>query len=198
MRFRIALAVGLWSTMTLAQTTMWVGSDTLNRRTCGSEQCGIVGRLFHREQVTVLEQAGGWVRITGYYDARCVGGISKFVDKGAAECTPENGITDGRFAEWVSEDFLVAERPPDPGAGAEGTAKLISGSDDLRQHREAFIRAAENLMQSGQCTAQDFINEGGWIKAVTGANRDRPVYFTYCKGGQDRVYLDAGDGRIFR
>ena len=43
---------------------LWVTSERLNRRTCPSESCGVVGQLFFREGVTVHEERDGWARIT--------------------------------------------------------------------------------------------------------------------------------------
>ncbi len=80
----------------------WVTSERLNRRTCPSESCGVVGQLFFREGVTIHERRDGWVRASQTYDASCVGGRSEYVDTGNAACAPANGITDGQFAEWVS------------------------------------------------------------------------------------------------
>lgn len=46
---------------------LWVRSERLNRRTCPSESCGVVGRLFFREGVTGHEERNGWARITQTY-----------------------------------------------------------------------------------------------------------------------------------
>ena len=96
--------------VTEAETTpegmSWVTSDRLNRRTCPSTRCGVVGQFFFREAARILETKNGWARISGYYDASCVNGRSEYVDEGNAECNPDNGIVDGRLAEWVSTQFL--------------------------------------------------------------------------------------------
>jgi len=63
---------------------LWVTSKRLNRRTCPSESCGVLGRLFFREGVTVHDKRDGWARITQTYDASCVGGRSEYVDTGNA------------------------------------------------------------------------------------------------------------------
>lgn len=180
-----------------ADEQMWVATDRLNRRTCPSTECGVVGQLFFRESAVVIEQRDGWARISKFYDASCSGGRSAYVDKGNAACSPENGIVDGQFAEWVSMEHLVADRPQDPGAGSSGTAKLVSGSDDFRLHQAAFVKAAESLLASGQCVTQDFVEMGGFWKSTTN-HASQPVYYTYCKGGQDRIYLNVQSGAIFR
>ena len=89
----------------------WVTTDRLKRRTCPSTACGIVGQLFFREGTTVYEQTDGWARISNYYTASCVNGRNEYVDSGNSRCTPDNGIVEGKFAEWVSADFLSQDRP---------------------------------------------------------------------------------------
>jgi len=98
-----------------ADTQMWVNSDLSKRRTCPSIECGIVGRFFFRESVVVYETSDGWSRVSRYYTAGCSGGRSAFVDFGRSDCVEENGIEDGKFAEWTRSDFLDAKRPGDPG-----------------------------------------------------------------------------------
>lgn len=194
----IFLAVFL-SAGAAAADQRWVTSDRLNRRTCPSINCGVVGQLFHREGVTVIEERGGWARITEPYYASCQSGESEFVDSGDPRCTASNGINNGRFSEWVSTKFLSTTRPDDPGAGATGIAKFISQSDDFRHYKEAFVKATANLVDSGRCTLQEFESIGGWVKSTT-TYREQPVYFTYCGGftTSDRIYLDAQTGRLFQ
>ena len=177
---------------------LWVTSERLNRRTCPSESCGVVGQLFFREGVTVREERDGWARITQTYDASCVGGRSEYVDTGNAACDPANGIADGQFAEWVSMEYLSETRPPDPAAGASGIEELVSGSDDFSRYRTAFAEAAQSLIAQRRCTERDFRDMGGWVKSTS--HRNQPVYFTYCGGATvaNRLYLNADTGEIFR
>lgn len=181
-----------------ASRDYWVTSDRLNRRTCPSADCGVVGRYLFREKATVFETKDGWARVTKRYQAACENGRSRFVDEGKSDCTPENGIKNGQFAEWVSMQYLSKTRPPDPAAGATGTAELVAGSDDYRVHKDAFIEAAERLINDGRCSANDFRENGGWAKSTT--RRDQPIYFMYCGGftNANRLYLDASTGRIFK
>ncbi|HEX8375397.1 MAG TPA: hypothetical protein VF606_09480, partial [Geminicoccaceae bacterium] len=97
---------------------MWVTSQYLDRHTCPSSSCGVVGRLFFRESADVQERKNGWARVSRRYDASCVGGRSEYVDKGNARCTSANGIENGQFAEWVRLSSLSATRPADPAATA--------------------------------------------------------------------------------
>jgi hypothetical protein len=89
-------------------------------------------------------------------------------------------------------------RPSDPATGATGAFALVSGSDDYGKYKDAFARAAGDLIESGQCSRADFQESGGWLKSMQ--HRNRPIYFTYCGGmtRRNRLYLDAPTGRIFR
>ncbi|WP_417419106.1 hypothetical protein [Hoeflea sp.] len=189
-----AAAVAI-SVPAMAQTQMWTSVDLANRRTCPSTECGSVGTLFYRESAKVFETRNGWSRVSQYYDAACSGGRSAYVDAGRADCTPANGVEGWQFAEWVRSDLLTAKRPADPSVGASGTAKLIGQSDDFRLHRDAFVKATDELIASGTCRASDFEEWGGWMKS---SNKGAGIYFSYCGGGSDRIYLDIGSGRVFR
>lgn len=92
-----------------AETRMWVDVDGGVRRTCPSMACGTIGRFFPGESVIVYESEDGWSRVSRYYSAGCHGGRSSFVDAGPSECTPQNGIRDGEFAEWIRSDALAAD-----------------------------------------------------------------------------------------
>jgi hypothetical protein len=96
-----------------AQRRMWIDSESNKRRTCPSIECGVVGRFFIGESVTVYRTVNGWSQVSGYYSAGCNDGRSAFVDSGRRDCTKENGIDKGEFAEWVRSDFLTAESPSD-------------------------------------------------------------------------------------
>jgi hypothetical protein len=176
----------------------WVTVDRLHRRTCPDERCGSVGTLFFRDKATIYEESMGWARISKVYDASCKGGRSEYVDAGNAKCEPSNGIVNGQFAEWVSLQYLSAERPADPAAGATGDFALVSGSDDYQTYKNVFAKAATDLIASGRCTRTDFVEMGGWIKSAN--HRTEPIYFTYCGGMriENRLYLDASTGRVFR
>ena len=176
----------------------WVTSDRLNRRTCPSTDCGIVGQFFFREGTDVFEDKDGWARVSRYYDASCANGRSEYVDSEDNRCDPENGIVDGKFAEWVFADFLSEDRPPDPAADATGLEVLLAGSDDFQKYRSAFARAAQSLISSGQCREADFLEWGGWMKSVN--DRSQPIYFIYCGGAKalNRLYLNTETGEVFR
>lgn len=182
---------------TAAVGRMWVTVDRAPRRTCPSDTCGVVGQFFFREAATVAETKNGWARTTDRYDAACEGGYSAYVDSGDAGCTADNGITDGKFAEWVRLELLSSERPPDPAEGATGLAAVVGQSDDFRTFQGAFVRAAKKLIADGKCTEAELREQGGFAKS---SNRKGPVYFLYCGGmtASNRLYLNAETGQIFR
>ncbi len=192
-----ATAAVAFTVPAVAQTQMWTSVDSAHRRTCPSTQCGSVGTLFYRESAKVFETRNGWSRVSRYYDAACSGGRSAYVDSGNADCTTTNGIEGGQLAEWVRSDLLTAQRPADPSEGATGTAALIGQSDDFRLHREAFVKATDELIASGTCRPSDFEEWGGWMKS-SNKGTGTGIYFSYCGGGSDRIYLDVGSGRVFR
>jgi uncharacterized protein YraI len=92
-----------------AQERMVIQADDVQRRTCPSTQCGIVGRFFSGEQVPVYESVNGWSRVSDYYSAACYEGRSIFVEHGPSDCAKANGIVQGEFAEWVKSEFLAEE-----------------------------------------------------------------------------------------
>ncbi|WP_089728384.1 SH3 domain-containing protein [Candidatus Thiosymbion oneisti] len=176
----------------------WVTVDNLNRRTCPASTCGIVGVLKFREKATILEEKAGWARITKYYDASCVNGLSHYVDSSNKKCVSSNGINNGKFAEWVSAKYLSSTRPPDPAATASANYALVKGSDDFRIYKDAFAIVADQLIASGKCSANDFREMGGWMKSSN--HRSKPIYFTYCGGmrSSNKIYLNAATGEIMR
>lgn len=175
---------------------LWVTTQYADRHSCPSEKCGIVGRLFFRDAATPLEEKGDWVRISKLYDAACESGKSKYVDKGNAACAPENGIEDGRIAEWVKASQLAKVRPADPALTANADESIVAQSDDFVQYRAAFAKVAAELIADGRCTAVEFKEQGGWMKSTN--QRDQPVYFTYCGGMtiDNKIYMNAETAKV--
>ena len=60
-----AVACGLLAPAAAAEERMVIHSDDAKRRTCPSEQCGIIGRFFSGESVVVYESADGGIRGMG-------------------------------------------------------------------------------------------------------------------------------------
>ena len=89
----------------------WVSANALNSRTCPSTSCGVVGVYRIRDEVTVYEERAGWSRVSEYADAKCANGITPLVTTGKSQCIPSNGIGDGKYARWVSNQHLSPTRP---------------------------------------------------------------------------------------
>lgn len=117
MRTIIWVLIGLTTLSTIsilpsrAETRMWAAKGDLKRRTCPSLECGIVGNFYFRESILVYQVLDGWSRISRYKTAGCHEGISAFVQSGRNDCSKENGISGGKFAEWVRSEFLVDKKP---------------------------------------------------------------------------------------
>lgn len=176
--FAIAMsAATLVSGSAQAEDQFWVKVEAVERKTCPSVKCGTVGKLLFRESAKVLETKNGWGRVTHFYDASCSGGKSQYVDSGRAVCDKTNGIVGGKFAEWVKLDGLSKDRPPKPEAGSSAIEQALKDSDRYEEHRDRFLAAAEELMVSGQCTLQDFIDEGGWMRSTQKKQRCRHLFY---------------------
>lgn len=193
----VAIGSSVAVTSAIAGPSLWVSADRVERHTCPSDKCGVVGNLMFREGVEVFEAKGSWVRITKPYSASCTNGTSEYVKSGKDTCDPANGIKNGLFAEWVSTASLHKARPSDPGEGASGDDALVSQSDDYGRYRSQFSKAARQMIDEGTCTAADFEEMGGWMASP---NRGVGVYFTYCGGMKtsNRLYLDVATGKVSR
>ncbi|MEG8222247.1 hypothetical protein OSJ57_16695 [Sphingomonas sp. HH69] len=123
--------------------------------------------------------------------------MSEYVDAGKNTCTTDNGIINGRFAEWVPMSALSKNRPADPAANATGSEYLVAQSDDFKRYRDAFTEVATKLIADGRCTPADFEYQGGWMKSVN-QYRDEPVYFTYCGGmiSENKIYMNAESRQV--
>ena len=192
----IAMVLFNFGTQASAERTAWVTAMQLNIRTCPSSSCGVLGTLRLRDEVTVLAEMDGWARISKYYGAGCVNGVSQHVVGGNADCVPTNGIAGGKLAEWVSAQFLRSSLPANPWVKASGSYGLVKNSDDYRLYKDVFAQAASSLIESGRCAPSDFKTMGGWIKSSSLSGE--ATYFTYCGGMQseNKVYLNARTGII--
>lgn len=192
----IVLALSSVGIQASAERTAWVTALQLNKRTCPSSSCGVLGTLRFRDEVTVLAEMNGWSRISQYYGAGCVDDVSKYVKSGNAKCVPTNGIAGGELAEWVAARFLSSSLPANPWVKASGSYGLVRNSDDYRLYKDVFAQAASFLIESGRCSPSDFGTMGGWIKSSSLSGD--AVYFTYCGGMQseNKIYLNAKTGEI--
>ncbi|MFG6599948.1 MULTISPECIES: SH3 domain-containing protein [unclassified Sulfitobacter] len=181
------------------QADLYVSADQLSVRSCASTSCGRISWLLSGQKVTVVETRNGWARISKYYDAACKAGKSEYVDSGNSACSEENGISNGQLAEWVSLDYLKANPEKPKPASSSILVNALRKSDNFNKYEAEFTRATQQLIDDGECTEADVVENAGWAKA-TGANADLPVFFMYCKGftAANRLYLDASTGRTFR
>lgn len=178
--------------------TSWVVAERLNRRTCPSVNCGIVGQFFLGQKVEVYEQVAGWARVSKPYDASCLNGRSEYVDSGNNTCSLQNGIESNKLSEWVSATYVSEIKPSDPAASAKSDEGFIAQSDDFLRYRGVFLSASTALIEQRRCNEADFREMGGWAKSFT--HKEKPIYFTYCGGGSlaHRLYLDASTGKVFQ
>lgn len=109
------------------ETRMWATKGDLKRRTCPSIECGIVGHFYFRESVLVYEVSKGWARISRYKTAGCYDGASEFVQSGRNDCSKDNGIASGEFAEWVRLEFLAKEKPQRASSSADVSSEADFG-----------------------------------------------------------------------
>ncbi|MCP4469419.1 MAG: hypothetical protein GY815_01820 [Gammaproteobacteria bacterium] len=76
--------------------------------------------------------------------------------------------------------------------------EAMKSSDDLPKYRNTFAWVSAKLVDSGTCKLSGFRDIGGWWRSA--AHKPSPVYYTYCGGGSnnDRIYVNAVTGEIFR
>lgn len=103
-----------FGTSAWAEMRMWVAVDGLKRYTCPSEECGVTGRFFFRESLLVHETRKEWSRVTHFRTAGCDDGRSAYVEFGPDECSADNGIIQGEYAEWVRSEYLAERLPEEP------------------------------------------------------------------------------------
>lgn len=176
---------------------MWVSAERLNIRSCASEKCGRTGWALSGEKLTIYEVNGEWGRISEPTDAFCEDGWSAQIDDGDRRCVPENGVTDGHLARWVSLRHL-AEVPPEPASDPEECSSgFLASSDNYEIYAREFCAAAVRLIAERKCTERDFKESGGWWASTT---HPKGTFFTYCGGMalSNKIYLDARTGRIFQ
>ena len=139
----------------IAATDMWVTEGNVILRTCPDTKCGRIGTSYFREKATVMEEKNRWSRITKFYNASCVNGLSEYVTEGNAACVANNGIEEEQVAKWIPTNALDKVRPEDPAKNAEGDYTLIGNSDDYRLYKDVFAKTARKLINEGRCAAAD-------------------------------------------
>jgi hypothetical protein len=132
----------------------WVSVNALNSRTCPSTACGVVGVYRLRDEVTVYETKAGWSRVSEYSDAKCTNGIAPMVTSGDRKCVPSNGISDSRYARWVSSQHLSAAMPPLPASAPRSSGPRRGDRVLGFQMVDECKRIVRNLfpLSSAMCT----------------------------------------------
>ncbi|MDN3679219.1 SH3 domain-containing protein [Vibrio tapetis subsp. quintayensis] len=153
----------------------YVTSSSLNVRREPNSQGRISTVLDIGTKVDVLEVKEGWARISEYIE-----------------------FVDGELAQWVSTDFLADEVPSNMAQVRSGRLEIkIKHSDDFMDHRDVFMSVSQKLIDTGQCTDDDFAQTKGWL--VSTVFSERSVYYTYCGGLErdDKIYLDTETKEVF-
>lgn len=159
----------------------YVVADKLNVRLAPDISGKVTNILYRHQKVEVFEVNDGWARVSRYYD-------------GSAEGVSAN------VARWVSAEFLSTTGSPEADS-INDTAlleKAIMLSDDYPLFQTVFISVSQELIKYGQCSLQDFKEMGGWWRSTS--HESGSIYFTYCgdTGQENRIYLNAAIGKIFR
>lgn len=160
---------------TLEPGEYYVTSSSLNVRREPNNKGRISTVLDIGTKVDVIEVQSGWARISEYIE-----------------------FVDGELAQWVSIDFLADEVPSNMAQVRSGRLEIkIKHSDDFMDHRNVFMSVSQQLIDSGQCSDDDFAQTKGWLASTVFA--ERSVYYTYCGGLErdDKIYLDTETKETF-
>jgi hypothetical protein len=170
----------------------------LEKRTCPSTSCAVVGYLAFREPVSVYGFDGAWAQVSEERKALCVNGRFRFAKEGSDACDPSNGIDDGIYYEWIPAEEIAEHLPSSGSDETDVYEAMVSGSDDFRKFRDAFAVAARDAVQSGMCTTEELVGQGGFKQLAGVGGRD--IYFVFCGGDTmaDRVFVDPREQRVFQ
>lgn len=176
----------------------WINGDGVDKHSCPSPECGVVGQLSFRDPVDVYDMDGGWVRVSPARKALCVNGRTRFIKKGSDLCDPSNGIEGGTYYDWIPADYLSRGLPSSGSAETDEFEAIVAGSQDFRRHRDAFAEAAGKLVDAGTCSKAELAGQGGFARVTGSFSPD--IYFAYCGGDTmgDRVFVDTKAKRVFR
>ena len=159
----------------------YVIAEALNVRLNASTKGKVTNTLSMNQKVEVFEVKNGWARISKYYD-------------GVAE-----GIS-GKVARWTSAKYLSSDRPTNNKLidYSSPLTKAISSSQDYSKNKDIFLSVSAKLIDQRECKLSDFEEMGGWMRSSN--HKPKPIYFTYCsaKKANDRIYLDATTGKLYR
>jgi len=85
---------------------------------------------------------------------------------------------------------------PQTGQMFEVLLEALTGSDDHFIFADIFLSASIKLIAERNCTVDDFVEIGGWLKSTN--HPLQPIYFTYCGGMrlENKIYLNAATGEL--
>jgi hypothetical protein len=159
----------------------WVQADEVRVLLGPSSKAQQTNELHKRDEVDVTEVRGSWARVGPYYP-------------GGSE-----GMR-GMVARWVAAKDLSPTPPPEPRVlpGDPPVTKYLLRSDNFERHRDAFIRASQQLIDEKRCSLSGFQAQGGWMKDPDVP--DGSVYFTYCgeMRRENRMFLNIKTGVVVR
>lgn len=161
-------------------STYYVNTRSLKERLSPSLKGKVTNVIYSGQKVEVYENVDGWARVSKYYD-------------GAVE-----GVS-GQVARWVSLQHLSTTRPAEPiTAVNSAVGEAIKKSDDYDLYQKVFEAATQQLIDSKQCNLEELKEYGGWVRSAT--QKPKLIFFTYCGGSHrdNRIYLDAETGSVFR
>ena len=115
--------------------------------------------------------------------------------KAAEVLKKENEAKAAKKAKIATQNLLSKQDNFQEDTDNSELADIISKSDNFRKHAYVFMLAAEQLIENGVCTVQDFNRMRGWV-ATTPEN----TYFSYCGGykRKNKIYIDAKTGVMHR
>ncbi|MCL9783303.1 SH3 domain-containing protein [Vibrio sp. S4M6] len=154
----------------------FVAVNELNVRLGPSLQSSVAHVMKQGDVVGVFEQKGGWARISEYYPAHFESSM-----KGSTK----------QLARWVYSAHLSKQRINNLiSSPTSQLEEAIEFSDDFSIHRSIFLKIANDLINKGRCTLQDFVRNGGWYRSLS--HKPEAIYFTYCGKTHisNRIYLD--------
>jgi len=167
---------------TISSKTYFSTVEILNVRLEPNKEGSITSSIYENQQVNVYEIKQGWGRVSNYYNGEVEGKT-------------------GMVARWVYMKHLSKNRPIEKASNKAKISileKALKSSDNYSRYKKYFIKASEDLIKEKTCTVNDFKESGGWMRSA--AYSPKPIFFIYCGKMiiENRIYLNAKTGEVFR
>ena len=167
---------------TISSKTYFSTVEILNVRLEPNKKGSITSSIYENQQVNVYEIKQGWGRVSKYYNGEVEGKT-------------------GMVARWVFMEHLSKNRPIEKKSNKAKISILeeaLKSSDNYSRYKKYFIKASEDLIKEKTCTVNDFKEKGGWMRSAI--HSPKPIFFIYCGKmiKENRIYLNAKTGEIFR